>query len=387
MQSEGVAVGRDALRFISEAVAVLNVQHGTASDHEMWSSTEDCIESTKLPMHHEHLGPALKSALDLLKSLEAAKEALDHMARSAGRRLEILKKELQPSFFHYGIHSLPEETLIDIFMFVVDGHNPFRKNLPEVALSSVCKRFRSLVLNEPRLWSCLTSEMSYNNIMRHLDLCKDAPLTVIIRESSWSAQLCSFIDAIKPQASRWESFHFIEDNFSYSSSFAENMEKRFGNMDLPKLKTFQVLSWGTGELEGSFRLEVNIPQLFWSLMDSLDTPVLHKLRLDLHDYRGRSPDRWLDRYSAIRASVKELDFAFEFNQGWNSNLELSKLFQKFPGLELLKSLFGVYGEFGRQRREILTKDKVKSYDRKQYPFETVEHPYFYDFPNLYLYRF
>ncbi|KAL5533642.1 hypothetical protein ACEPAG_102 [Sanghuangporus baumii] len=501
MQSEGVAIGKDALRLISEAV--LNIQHGTVSDHEMWSSTEDCIESMRLPMHYEHLKPALKNALDFLKSIETAKKVLDDMARSAG-----------------------QDTLVDIFIFVVDGHDPLRKNLPEVALSSVCKRFRSLVLNEPRLWSRLTSEMSHSNIMRHLDLCKDAPLTVIIQESSWSAQLCSFIHAVKPQASRWKSFHFVEDDFNYSGSFAENMEKHFGNMVLPKLKTFQVLDCGTGELEGfrtfqtwnmpqichisfenvpfptntnlfvptvitslnirwatrgncemldhlgflssmpnlndlqfcflltldweskpdsipshirlprvrSFRLEVNIPQLFWSLMDSLDTPVLHKLCLDLHDYRGRSPDRWLDRYSAIHASVKELDFAFEFNQAWHSHHELSKLFQKFPGLELLNlnslgskidinlrnvdrmpplrsivlpstcpyyflnGLADALKKYGRgpgfenvqvsteslggNEEKFLTKNKVKSYDRNQYPSETVEHPYFYDFPNL-----
>ncbi|OCB87083.1 hypothetical protein A7U60_g5818 [Sanghuangporus baumii] len=179
---------------------------------------------------------------------------------------------------------------------------------------------------------------------------------------------------------------------------------------------------------------------FWSLMDSLDTPVLHKLSLDLPDYQGRWPNRWLDRYSAIYASVKELDFAFNFHQGWTSHLELSKLFQKFPGLELLNinsmssninidfnlrnvdrmpplrsivlpstspyyflnGLADALKKYGRwpgfesvqvpaeslggNVEKFLTKDKVKSYDRTQYLVEVVEHPYFYDFPNLYRYR-
>ena len=137
------------------------------------------------------LRPELLDALTTMKRVEGIMQTLRELARSCERKLKSLQKELHPSFMHCGIHMLPDEILRHIFKLLVhgaieEGASPrdfldgelASPSGPEVTLSHVSHRFRSICLDIPSLWSRLSSNMPAQWIETRLERSVTSPLTV-----------------------------------------------------------------------------------------------------------------------------------------------------------------------------------------------------------------
>lgn len=143
-----------------------------------------------------------KAALQRLKGLCKALHSLKNYAEYSIYRIE---KIFGSSFLHVGINSAPDDVLAIIFEDAVTSTisgQPSGKTLPgQVALSiaSVNRRFRSLALQQPALWSILPYKHKANLFNLFLKRSGDVALTVFFGPSVpiW------YVEAVKLLGHRW----------------------------------------------------------------------------------------------------------------------------------------------------------------------------------------
>lgn len=111
-----------------------------------------------------------------------------------------------------GLSSLPHEVLGLIFTCSANGCNNWEMAF---RLSAVCRRFRTVVLSTPRLWSTFTSHTRKQEI---LDICLERSQNVGLHLAICHAS-AEFISTIRQHRKRWESL-----SVAVVSGFSEMME-------------------------------------------------------------------------------------------------------------------------------------------------------------------
>ncbi|KAL5533652.1 hypothetical protein ACEPAG_112 [Sanghuangporus baumii] len=138
---------------------------------------------------------------------------------------------------------LPDDILARIFELCVEGNQDdcAATMSPEVVLSHVSTRFRSVALSLPSLWSRLSSNMSKRCLQRNLKRSGVAALDVTISGHTMSKRLALFIYNVQRECSRWKSFKiYVDDVEAMNSRFLEQLRISFGDLQLPSLEFFEL---------------------------------------------------------------------------------------------------------------------------------------------------
>ncbi|KAJ3998312.1 hypothetical protein F5050DRAFT_1745313 [Lentinula boryana] len=164
-----------------------------------------------------------------------------------------------------GIHSLPNEILCQIFLFVV-SRNPGEYSVSELELSYVCSRWNAVALSLPSLWSSicvLAHEDSESEAVRrltelYLGRSGTGPLDLFlhIREAS------SLMDLLCTQAYRWRRFHLVT-----------KAHRNFLDLGFTELSSLESLSLA---LDDQFPIDASSKGRMW-----FNAPRLHTLSLDM----------------------------------------------------------------------------------------------------------
>ena len=214
------------------------------------------------------LGSTLTDMYTLWDRVKAMRKALNDLSQPFERKVNTLKAELHPSFLHYGILSVPDETLEQIFNSVVHEPGDKPQTDPALVLSHVNSRFRRIALRRPSLWSCLSSRMTIDQLDSHVERAKAGPLSAVIVIGAPK----EFADFLLEHTSRWESIKFVSQERSSSNDPGEELEE----LHLPNLTSFESLikfdeealtQWTMPKLK-NLRLLETIPQSESSIFGS-----------------------------------------------------------------------------------------------------------------------
>ncbi|TDL21020.1 hypothetical protein BD410DRAFT_790093 [Rickenella mellea] len=139
------------------------------------------------------------------------------------------------------IHSLPDETLANIFEFNHDDVG--KSNEYSIDISHTCRRFRMVALHCPRLWSVVHNGQNADELDPFLSRSGRTKLTVAVNEdllhelySSNTIPVKKFMDVVTKQLDRWGSFRCIVNDEVGSETIEVLCE--YTRLHLPMLTTF-----------------------------------------------------------------------------------------------------------------------------------------------------
>ncbi|KAH8110019.1 hypothetical protein DFH11DRAFT_1623112 [Phellopilus nigrolimitatus] len=114
------------------------------------------------------------------------------------------------SAFKCGVHSLPDKILSRIFLIMHEVETVYSA---PIILSVVSRRFRAIALDTPALWTCVSNEMSADELKTFLSRSKDQKLLVRLRANGiprrthkFSPRLEMFLSNVLPHAGRMDAF-------------------------------------------------------------------------------------------------------------------------------------------------------------------------------------
>ncbi|KAH8111846.1 hypothetical protein DFH11DRAFT_552153 [Phellopilus nigrolimitatus] len=246
MAGSDISIDENTLRIIEGALNQIRGSNNPVSAEKLWA-LGDQVDVTKLSLHDaDSLGSALNSTKFVFRQLEATKNALFLLAHSCEQRLSTLKLEMQPYFLHSGILSLPDDVLALIFESSLLDGDEYENMHPwaEHCISYVCRRFRSISLGLPKLWSHVTSYMSKKWVDIRLLRSKTVGLAVDIHDNRYNQYgntISRFGQQVVPHAHRWQSFRLLGGDLSTPyHSLNQQLTQHFANLKLPALTYFHI---------------------------------------------------------------------------------------------------------------------------------------------------
>ncbi|KAH8101347.1 hypothetical protein DFH11DRAFT_599918 [Phellopilus nigrolimitatus] len=318
MAGMDISIDENTLRIIEGALTQIHGSNDPVSVEKLWA-LGDQVDVTKLSFHDiGSLDSALNTTKLVFRQLEATKNALFLLARSCEQRLSVLKAEMQPYFLHSGIFSLSDDVLALVFENLLLKRDKWPRVTPEHCISHVCRRFRSISLGLPKLWSIVTSSMSEKWVETRLLRSKTAGLAIDIYEEPCDDAISRFGQQVVPHTHRWQSFRLVtrDSPTSYRTSNRE-LKQHFANLELPALTFFEVSS-------NAFTLEDDSND--FDFYKSWEMPELRHADMTHH-----IPSDILHGSKTITA----FDFAFYSD---SSDLDIQKLMDFLSSLDNLTEL-------------------------------------------------
>ncbi|TDL21202.1 hypothetical protein BD410DRAFT_307978 [Rickenella mellea] len=163
--------------------------------------------------------------MNAIKEARACMKALNETQRRLGRRLRCLRRLSKPLVLEDGINRLPDDVLAIIFEmtrhFNGDGQYQFA-----VGVSHVSRRFRTVALATPSLWTIIRDSYGENQIREFISRSGRLALDIKMPRNS---RIESFLKVVKDTSHRWSSFEIIDDSTEY-------IMMELGITDLPRLR-------------------------------------------------------------------------------------------------------------------------------------------------------
>ncbi|TDL21210.1 hypothetical protein BD410DRAFT_840679 [Rickenella mellea] len=187
----------------------------------------DSKEATRLPISSGNLSTFLDAIEEARKCISALNEA----QRQVGKRLRCLRRLSKPLVLEDGIKRLPDDVLAIVFELACPliEDDPSQSAVP---LSHVSRRFRSVALSCPSLWTSIYDRYGDNMIREFISRSGRLDLDVNIHSSS---RMESFLKLMKDTAHRWSSLDPINCDL-------ESLMKDLGITDLPRLRHLTYIS-------------------------------------------------------------------------------------------------------------------------------------------------
>ncbi|KAH8111845.1 hypothetical protein DFH11DRAFT_552440 [Phellopilus nigrolimitatus] len=231
---------------------------------------------------------------------------------------------MQPYFLHFGILSLSDDILALIFENLLLERDGYARVTPEHCISHVCRRFRSVSLGLPKLWSHVTNNMSRKWVAINLLRSKSAGLAVSIHSNTWRRSIARFAQQVIPHARRWQSFRLmtLELRTTYRT-FSQKLEKQFASLTLPALTFFEMSLEALTDPDMDFD-NTNFDD--FEFYKSWDMPKLRHVNMTHH-----IPP------NAIRGSKTVTSFTFT-NHWTSGELDIQKLMDFLSSLDNLTEL-------------------------------------------------
>ncbi|TDL19599.1 hypothetical protein BD410DRAFT_433656 [Rickenella mellea] len=143
-----------------------------------------------------------------------------------------------------------------VFIFAVGQHACFAlANEPSISISHVCRRFRSISIQIPELWTVLICSHSVAETTEFLERSGSMPLIVVCDEN-FSPKLKEFLDVVLPDNLRWEELWICGDIDSLTDihQTAISLCSYHPRLELPNLTTLRqaVYQATTGTISNPF---------------------------------------------------------------------------------------------------------------------------------------
>ncbi|TDL17472.1 hypothetical protein BD410DRAFT_794306 [Rickenella mellea] len=262
---------KDALARLLSARSVVN--SGLTSTISSWRHLAEVHKASKT----EEENPSddeLDAALATLKEFKALRNRLRPILGAAETAVEGLQEMCLPRIRMCGMNSLPDELIRRIFEVRYGPHHipPPYFDMP-MELSHVCRRFRSIALHTPRIWTKLCNWQPYRQLEMYMERSKAADLSIYIFSSSsegfHSDLIPEFLALVTKHSKRWSFIHYSAphrynlpgDDEPPDLPYTHPALLDYPNLDLPRLTH---LSWLNADYERSKDISPVIPYECWN---------------------------------------------------------------------------------------------------------------------------
>ncbi|TDL16658.1 hypothetical protein BD410DRAFT_831959 [Rickenella mellea] len=184
------------------------------SKDDQWMGTDD--ENVTAGGMEPPYSENILRLLNPLRRLIRQKQLIDKLHAKLDTKIQSLRQECLPLLMEDGIRRIPNEILVNIFRI---GHRSTRNYSFLISVTHVCRRFRSLALQESSLWTGIKVTPRYNTdkILAFIDRSRqqDLDVTFTIGGYGLHAERADFPDAFQASSLRWTSFHTDSGSFQY----------------------------------------------------------------------------------------------------------------------------------------------------------------------------
>ncbi|TDL17452.1 hypothetical protein BD410DRAFT_548776 [Rickenella mellea] len=154
-----------------------------------------------------------KTDIVTLRYLKSSRDALRVILQVANDENHILRKKYLPLTLQRGIQSLPDDILRNTFEIGYETYdNEYWDHTFPVALSHVNRRFRSIALSTPRIWTNLSNRIPSTQLETFISRSKAAELSIILDlVDPFEYKPCSpetLIEITEGHSDRWSSFTY-----------------------------------------------------------------------------------------------------------------------------------------------------------------------------------
>ena len=177
----------------------------------------------------------------VLHQFKMARAALTVMSQSLEVEMCKFREEMQPVVLSRGIAKVPDEILARILLLsTTPKYNWDVGGSYYLRIGQVCKRFNSIIINQPEVWSYVSSKMGSEELATRLHRSRAVGLKVyLVDDLGVSDRRAGFISALKEllkHAARWEFLVLGLSDSKRLGSFDELGSKR----EFPRLRHFSI---------------------------------------------------------------------------------------------------------------------------------------------------
>ncbi|TDL30181.1 hypothetical protein BD410DRAFT_780723 [Rickenella mellea] len=191
-----------------------------------------------------------EAKLAALKNLKALRNAQQLILRATESKIFCLQKETSMTTLQRGIHSLPDDVIREIFETGHYGLSEPRyrygsESYP-VNLSRVNRRFRTIAMDTPQIWSRLSNALTADQLEYRIEQSKFTGLTIIIMvhldEDQYACTVAEFLKIITPFCHRWHHFEYVvgepdrTEDVYFGYTYRALLD--YPHLDLPHLTSF-----------------------------------------------------------------------------------------------------------------------------------------------------
>lgn len=215
----------------------------------------------------------LSAARATLRDFENVKAVLAGLSASLEETLKEIKERIGPFELGKGLSSVPDEILSKIFEHATGGPKEHNHAVTKGNLSLVCRHFRGVVLNTPRLWSHITSFDKMPYVRACLKRGKSVGLSLVVylndEDELYVERALAFLATVVPHSSRWEYLYVSFD--ATVLGLEGRMIELLSNLRLPSLHSLILLSSSPNILGDDIR----------HFYQSWEMPNLRSLEVDI----------------------------------------------------------------------------------------------------------
>lgn len=144
-----------------------------------------------------------------------------------------------------GMSSIPNELLARIFELAYEADGPRQRNVGPITLSHVCRHFRAVALDTPRLWSVVSNWMCIEEMEASISRSKAVELVVLFDQNVEESlppplrprlTLKEVMEAVVPHQKRWIKFDLKADVSGLMDQENVNILALYPDLELPSLQ-------------------------------------------------------------------------------------------------------------------------------------------------------
>lgn len=282
----------------------------------------------------------LSAARSTVRDFENVKAVLAGLSASLEETVKDIEKHICPFKLGKGLASIPDELLSEVFVHGLGSYGDDPTTSKET-LSLVCRRFRRVVFNTPRLWSRINSGDNIPDVRTCLERSKSVGLTLVLDLNNDDdsdvglERALAFLATVLPHSSRWEYLHLSFD--ATSLGWESRMMQLLSNLRLPSLHSLILMS--------SDELSDDIGHFY----QSWEMPNLRSLEVDIIPKSFVAP-----KLSSVHLRQ------FEIGKDAAASERLRNFLTTFPDLEELSLDFCEDGAQGYPRDLLIDMPNLKT---------------------------
>ncbi|KAH8118184.1 hypothetical protein DFH11DRAFT_883255 [Phellopilus nigrolimitatus] len=208
MPENSDTVSVKALDDLTNALSRLKAQGGALRGNEYWINGRDSA------LEHQQPDRAVEESQSSLIRLKKTRDTLSVLLRDVEHKLEAFRSKALPAIQHRGLSELPDEILGYIFELCGDAELGHGKEEFCNVVSRVCRRFRTIALNLPKLWTRVSN--LHNSAELRLRLARSGNRWLTVELSAYKGddfeeRWRSFLEIVLEHKVRWRGFKLLMD--------------------------------------------------------------------------------------------------------------------------------------------------------------------------------
>ncbi|KAH8118177.1 hypothetical protein DFH11DRAFT_1741183 [Phellopilus nigrolimitatus] len=208
MPENSDTVSVKSLDDLTNALSRLRSQRGALHGMKCWVTGRDST------LEYQQLDRAVEASQSSLTCLKDTRDTLSALLLDVEHKLEAFRSEALPAIQHRGLSQLPDEILGSIFELCGDAELEHGKEEFCNVVSRVCRRFHTIALNLPKLWTRVSN--LHNPAELRLRLARSGNRWLTVELSAYKGDdfeelRRSFLEIVLEHKVRWGEFKFLVD--------------------------------------------------------------------------------------------------------------------------------------------------------------------------------